>query len=451
MFEVRDSPQENVLEHTWIGRWKTLDGTSWILSAADSTTRFIIHLYKIWYPEKLLDRNLPTISKNQEFRLRLFRLLDQRNWLQLNKELCKHPEQSCFVMHEEEYSVAGRRYLIDEMLMSKYQTPNYIIWSAISADPAGLTKRSTENFLPLHQACYVGNFDHIKILTQAYPAACRIFASGHGFPIMCYLSRNHDQYQSAATVEFLLSYYKGSNKTFFNPILIRAYRNWTLYKRRMIDDSLQENLNERWKIIETILRKKYERHKHCDGKDFSILSVALSEELCQGELDFFDLPFEELVRRDELLQKEGPFDQSLAILNQLIEIDLRRAEGAGYVDQRITRFEKDRTSRISLLLSLHPSLLDFQGKDWIHLKSPLSLAIELGRSPQLIKILVEQNDEQLIVRDRKTRLFPFMTAASIGSYDLDVIYWLLRYKPICCLFNGHLGELHIHESASLPI
>lgn len=152
------------------------------------------------------------------------------------------------------------------------------------------------------------------------------------------------------------------------------------------------------------------------------------------------MPFEELVRRDELLQMEGPFDQGLAILNQLIEIDLRRAEGAGYVDQRITRFEKDRTSRISLLLSLHPSLLDFQGKDWTHLKSPLSLAIELSRSPQLVKILVEHNDEQLIIRDRKSRLYPFMTAASIGSYDLDDIYWLLRYKPICCLFNGYLGE-----------
>jgi len=63
-----------------------------------------------------------------------------------------------------------------------------------------------------------------------------------------------------------------------------------------------------------------------------------------------DLPFEELVRRDELLQMEGPFDQGLAFLNQLIEIDLRRAEGAGCIDQRRTRFEKDRTSRISIFL-----------------------------------------------------------------------------------------------------
>lgn len=60
---------------------------------------------------------------------------------------------------------------------------------------------------------------------------------------------------------------------------------------------------------------------------------------------------------------------------------------------------------------------------------PLSLAIEGGKDWNVIDKLVSAAPEALDTRDPKTRLFPFMQAATCERCDVGVVYGLLRANP----------------------
>lgn len=388
---------------------------------------------------------------------RLFRLVEAQNWQELIREFYLYPNpDNMFVSSRDRFRTSSRRckHLIDHILENKY-APDNVIWAAIAADPAGLTQRNTiDYYLPLHHACYQGNSGHIRIILEAYPLATRIYAEGHGLPLMCYLTASSfDRCQSVMVVEKLVEKYPRSvlskveisetqsstDAPKFQPVLRTAYRNWLFFHQKIrsdkndgqpnnVDATILHQLNERWNIIEFILRKRHSLRN--DRSKFSLLKNVLKEELSEGFLEFTDLPLRECIQRDQSIRELNEMTQNTqTVLHQLILLENKASS-----PYRKLRFEKHRKAAIDEFLEICPRLSSIRDEDG---RLPLHLAIERRRDFTVLEALMDNVEDCLVTYDKKVRMFPFMSAAISDRYSIDVVFNMLIMRPdVVCLFNS---------------
>lgn len=415
--------------------------------------------------------------KKKENALRLFDLVSEQNWDGLLIELSSHPDKGCFSRNDV-HVFGATQYLLDNLLDRMNHTPNSVIWATIAADPGSLTQRDIDSFLPLHQACYHGNPEHIRIILEAYPQASMVYAEGRGLPVTCYLTGSFPNHR-LSVVDMLLELYPDGARShivpttcqitesskssivtvgdaMYNPILRRAYRNWNAFKKygsAMGEDefshagegaeSSSSALNESWDIIVSILRKRHQLDAAPFGLHFSPLYAALgSNELRMGYMNMTDLPIDEILTRyaddvkagqHHLYHQEGKTPLHLLLdLRPPKMTSFRGAYTQQYVRQKhFEAFEK--------LLHIAPELVRIPDS---HGKLPLHYALEREYDDWLIlRLLTEYDSRVLVTPDISSHLYPFMIAgvkysdednaddSSASRSGLSNVYSLLRMRP----------------------
>uniref|UniRef100_A0A7S2L2J0 Uncharacterized protein n=1 Tax=Leptocylindrus danicus TaxID=163516 RepID=A0A7S2L2J0_9STRA len=420
--------------------------------------------------------------KKKKNALRLFDLVSERNWDGLLAELSAHPDKECFSRNDV-HVFGATQYLLDNLLDRMNHTPNSVIWATIAADPGSLTQRDIDRFLPLHQACYHGNPEHIRIILEAYPQASMVYAEGRGLPVTCYLTGSFPNHR-LSVVDMLLELYPDGARShivpttcqitessksnivnagdaMYNPILRRAYRNWNAlkkYENAIGEDELHAGegseesssstlspssspaLNESWGIIVSILRKRHQLE--AEGLHFSPLYAALgSNELRMGYMNMTDLPIDEILTRyavDVKAAQHKIFHQDGKTPLHLL-IDLRLPKVTSFRGAYTQQYARQKhIEALVKLLQINPELVcipDSSGK------LPLHYALERDYDDWfLLRLLTEYDSRVLVTPDYSSRLYPFMIAASrsndqgiddetLSRIGLSNVYSLLRMRP----------------------
>lgn len=376
----------------------------------------------------------------------LLRLVEEHHWVAALQRITTHPRETHKV------GIQGRTPL---HVACDHDAPPALIQALLQSWPEGAERVGTSHMNPLHITC---SSPHASIeVVNVLLAGCRDSLMITGAKDVDGDTPLHAACRCGAPVDVLVTLLRANPTTVtwkdyegLNPLFRLWVRYFVLVGEQIISnickpDDLNEELSEAWRKSLLLLSVMHDMEGRNSGErhpsPFRTVHAASSVDCPRCIVRIARVMFpRELVSLDE----KGRLPIHIAAAAPVYAVHDLRSEGynADMFDdededphQRAVRPRPKKECKykepsvIDILLAGEPVAASVRDP---HGQLPLHVAIMRGKTlEEGVQALVDAYPEALTTPDRRTNLYPFMLAASVGRGrgDCSTIYALLRAAP----------------------